>query len=46
MFKTEISNGCNGNSKIVDESIGLLDEIEYLTGENKELHIKTKQLCL
>ena len=26
--------------------MGLLDEIEYLTGENKELHLKVKDICL
>jgi|LakMenEpi03Aug12_release.lakeMendotaPanAssembly.Ray.scaffolds.fasta_scaffold3996025_1 hypothetical protein len=26
--------------------VALMDEIEYLTGENRDLHLKSKQLCI
>jgi hypothetical protein len=26
--------------------VALMDEVEYLTGENRDLHLKTKQLCI
>lgn len=29
-----------------EDNAGLLDEIEYLTGENKDLHLKVKEICL
>ena len=29
-----------------EDNVGLLDEIEYLTGENKDLHLKVKEICL
>lgn len=29
-----------------EDTAGLIDEIEYLTGENKDLHLKVKEVCL
>ncbi len=29
-----------------EDTAGLIDEIEYLTGENKDLHLKVKEICL
>ena len=29
-----------------EDNAGLMDEIEYLTGENKDLHLKVKEICL
>ena len=29
-----------------EDTAGLIEEIEYLTGENKDLHLKVKEICL